>query len=121
MSSATLRAATDRAPDNTAGAQVHLLYVPGDAAERFAEFEDSIADDAALIDSWWRAQDFSRTVRFDTYGFPSCGAGGGVEISLVGLAQPGGTFANDSTRFGAVSAALRGAGWPANGKKYLVH
>jgi hypothetical protein len=53
-------------PDSASAFQIHVLYViPSDAPDRFAERLSPILSDLAAIDAWWRAQDPSRTPRFD--------------------------------------------------------
>jgi hypothetical protein len=112
----------DRLPELVTGKQVHVLYVtPADAPDNFGTFANSIADDADQIDSWWRSQDFTRTVRFDRYAFPSCDAGGGLDISDVRLSRAASDFYGQASRYVLIRDTLRGIGWTISGKKYLVY
>src|SRR6185312_5222994 len=113
---------TDRLPELVTGQQVHVLYVtPSDAPDRFGTLADGIADDADQIDSWWRSQDFTRTVRFDRYAFPSCGAAGGLDITDVKLSRATSDFYAQPNRFTGLRDALMAAGWNLDAKKYLVY
>src|SRR5438477_103485 len=50
---------------------VHVSYVvPSDGVDRFATYAPAIVSDLAAADAWWRAQDATRTPRFDLADFP---------------------------------------------------
>src|SRR6266540_2576322 len=56
----------DRKPDAdlTSPRQVHVTYaIPADAADQFAAAAPKLATDAAAMDTWWRGQDPTRTIR----------------------------------------------------------
>jgi Divergent InlB B-repeat domain len=115
-------AAEDRHPDAVAGRQIHVIYAfPSDGADRFASLAGPIASDVAAMDAWWRRQDPSRTLRFDLFAFPGCAPGTGqLDISRVQLQQPGGAYADTSTRAARIIVELdRTFVDPA--KKYLVY
>jgi Divergent InlB B-repeat domain len=115
--------AADRTPDAVASYQVHVIYaIPADGADRFFERALPIARDLASIDTWWRLQDPTRTLRFDLHAFPGCDSTfGALDISVVRLAQPGAIYAPlDLNAF----AALRGDMFRAVSniyKKYTVY
>jgi len=81
--------ADNRIPDLelSSAAQVRFVYaIPSDGADSFAAYASGIATDAAWIDEWWRAQDPTRTPRFDRYPFPGCTSpAGSVDIGFVRL------------------------------------
>jgi hypothetical protein len=111
-------------PDANTGPQFHLVYaIPSDSPDDFADVANQMADDAASIDTWWAAQDPTRTLRFDTARFPSCTA---VDISFLRLGFPSTQLVgNASAAFNAVASAVAssplaaapGSAW----KDYLVY
>jgi Divergent InlB B-repeat domain len=97
-----LQSPVDRLPDATAGLQVHVIYAhPSDQPDRLGMFADAIASDAASADAWWRAQDSTRTVRYDTFGFAGCSGLAALDISDV-------TLAHDSAYFQPLSGVAGG-------------
>jgi len=93
-----LQSPTDRTPDLNAGPEVHVIYAhPSDAPDRIATFGDAIASDAASAEAWWTAQDSTRTLRYDLFGFPGCSGLASLDISDV-------TLAHDSTYFAPLVA-----------------
>jgi hypothetical protein len=90
----------DRVPDLTVGKPIRFVYaVPSDGGDHFLDTASGIATDAAAIDAWWRAQDPSRTPRFDRYPFPGCTSEWGkLDIGFVRLPRTsGGYLAADDT------------------------
>lgn len=115
--------ATDRTPDAVASYQVHVVYaIPADGADRFSERALPIARDLASIDTWWRLQDPTRTLRFDLHAFPGCDSTfGALDISVVRLPQPGATYAPfDFSAYTALRRDMFGATTNAY-KKYAVY
>src|SRR5919197_298135 len=69
---------------------VHVSYVvPSDGVDRFASLSPAIASDLAAADAWWRAQDATRTPRFDLAGVPCSTKLGRLDLSFVRLPSPG--------------------------------
>jgi hypothetical protein len=87
---------TDRRPDAVASYQLHAVYaIPSDGTDRFFERALPIARDLASIDTWWRQQDPTRTLRWDLQAFPGCDtAFGDLDISVVRLPQPSTAYAS---------------------------
>jgi len=113
--------AADRVPDALGGRQVHVVYaVPADGADRFVATAHAISTDLATIDAWWRREDPTRTVRFDTFPFPGCSGLGQLDISFVRLPLPTAFYAPLSGRFGRLITDLT-ATYANSGKKYLVY
>ena len=114
-------AAADRVPDSLGGRQVHVVYaVPSDGPERFVAAANQIATDLATIDAWWRREDPTRTIRFDTFPFAGCSGLGQLDLSFVRLPQPTAYYAPFQGRFGRLVADLQ-ATYDQSGKKYLVY
>jgi len=94
-------------------AQIHVVYaIPSDGADLFAQRAAPIATDIAAIDAWWRAQDPTRTPRFDLYPFPGCQATGKLDLAFVRLPHPGSFYldsnADSDTRVHLISSDLAG-------------
>jgi Divergent InlB B-repeat domain len=84
---------TDRTPELTAGPQVHVVYAhASDQPDRIARFADAMASDAASAAAWWTAQDPTRTLRYDFFGFANCSGFGRLDISDVTLAHDSAYF-----------------------------
>jgi len=119
-----LQSPTDRQPDLAAGLEVHVIYAhPSDGPDRISTFGDAIAGDAASIDAWWRGQDSSRTVRFDTFGFAGCSGFGRLDISDVTLPHDSNYFAPHLagiSRYEKLADDLNGA-FGSDWKKYIVY
>jgi Divergent InlB B-repeat domain len=92
--------ALNRTPDADLSSprQVHVTYVvPADVADRFWLFASPIATDAAAMDSWWRREDPSRTIRFDRFAFPGCGTKAGqLDLGFVRLPRAGSLYVGDA-------------------------
>jgi Divergent InlB B-repeat domain len=72
---------------------VHVSYVvPSDGVDRFASFAPAIVSDLAAADAWWRAQDPTRTPRFDLADFPCSTTLGRLDLSIVRLPSPGSAY-----------------------------
>lgn len=113
--------AADRLPDALGGQQIHVVYaVPADGPERFVAAANGIATDLATIDAWWRREDPTRTIRFDTFAFPGCSGLGQLDISFIRLPQPAASYASLSGRFGRLITDLLPT-YALSGKKYLVY
>jgi hypothetical protein len=91
----TDESSSDRIPDAVASRQLHVVYaIPSDGTDRFFERALPIARDLALVDTWWRQQDPTRTLRFDLHGFPGCDSTfGALDISFLRLPQAGTAYA----------------------------
>ena len=75
----------DLLPQTVSGPTVHFIYAyPSDGTDRLAEFGTTMQTDAATIDTWWRAQDPTRTPRFDLFSF-ACGP----QLDITDLRLPG--------------------------------
>ena len=91
--------AADRKPDAdlSSSRQLHVTYaLPADAADRFATLASPIATDASAMDSWWRREDASRTLRFDRFAFPGCTTKAGqLDLGFVRLPRVGSLYLGD--------------------------
>jgi len=113
--------AADRLPDALGGQQIHVVYaVPSDGPDRFVATATGIATDIATIDAWWRREDPTRTIRFDTFPFPNCSGLGQLDISFVRLPQAAAVYAPFDGRFGRLITDLLPT-FDLSGKKYLVY
>jgi hypothetical protein len=98
----TDESADDRVPDAVASYQLHAVYaIPADGVDHFFDRALPITRDLAAIDTWWRGQDPSRTLRFDLAAFTGCDSQfGQLDLSMIRLAQPGSAYASlDSTAY----------------------
>jgi hypothetical protein len=113
----------DRVPDAVASYQLHAVYaIPSDGTDRFFERALPIARDLAAIDSWWRLQDPTRTLRWDLQTFPGCdSAFGGLDIAFVRLPQPGSVYAPITSGGYQVLARDLAAVFTDAYKKYAVY
>lgn len=119
-----VEAAADLADTGGNAYEVHVVYaIPADGTDRFASLSLGIARDVAAIDTWWRAQDSSHTLRFDLAAFPGCDtAFGSLDITVARLPRPAGYYAALDTVLSRLADDLDAA--PASlgdpDKKYLV-
>jgi hypothetical protein len=115
--------AADRTPDAVAGYQLHVVYaIPSDGTDRFSQFALPIARDLASIDSWWTANDPTRTPRWDLAAFTGCDTTfGALDISVDRLSQSGGTFVSMTSAATAALQAALSAQYSSPYKKYLVY
>lgn len=114
----TSASAVDRLPDATLGFAVHVLYVraPG-SPDRFAEWAPRLAGDAADIEAWWRAQDATRSPRFDLFAAPGCASSfGALDITSLELAIDG-----PETGFLELRSQLVARGLDEAEKAYLLY
>ena len=92
--------ALDRQPnlDLSSTRQVHVSYaIPSDSPDQFASFAPRMATDVEAIDTWWRGQDPTRTVRFDLFAFPGCTTTfGKLDIGFVRLPRPASSYLGDA-------------------------
>ena len=92
--------AVNRSPEADLSSQrhVHVTYaIPADAADRFSSLASPIATDAAAMDTWWRREDPSRTIRFDLFAFPGCATKAGrLDIGFVRLPRVGSLYLGDT-------------------------
>lgn len=112
---------TDRLPDATESYSIHVAYArtPGQA-DRFAEWAPRIVGDAAAIDAWWRREDSTRALRFDTFAAPGCASPyGALDITSLELPQPVGGIGGAFQAIRLQLAAEFGFGEPE--KAYLVY
>jgi hypothetical protein len=110
---------TDRLPDATPGFAIHIAYVrPPGGADRLADWAPRIVGDAAAIDAWWRAQDPTRSPRFDLYPFACASPFGQLDISNVTLPQAAGQV---DTAFTTIRFLLAQHGFVQPEKTYLVY
>jgi hypothetical protein len=111
-------ASQDREPNATAGHPVHWLYVvPSDGTDRLSTLSTTMQTDAELVDTWWRGQDPTRTLRDDLAPF-SCGLQ--LDISTVRLAQTSAQLDTD-TRFDQIVDGVIAAGFRSTFVKYAVY
>jgi Divergent InlB B-repeat domain len=106
----TDEATADRLPDAVASYQLHAVYaIPSDGADRYFQDAPLIARDLAAIDSWWIAQDPTRTLRWDMQAFPGCDSlFGGLDISFLRLPLPASAYADPQN--GGYVNLVRGLG-----------
>jgi List-Bact-rpt repeat protein len=92
--------AVDRLPnvELSSARQVHVSYViPADAADQFATLAPKIATDAEAMDTWWRGQDATRTIRFDLFAFPECAPTfGKLDIGFIRLPRVSSLYVGDA-------------------------
>lgn len=109
--------ATDR-PPALGGQSVRVLYgIPSDGADNGIAVAPRIASELDEIDGWWRREDSSSTLRFDTYADP-CGSQYDVNAVRFGTVSTG--QSNYSAIFSAVVDEVERL---PNGRysKYLVY
>jgi hypothetical protein len=91
--------AIDRKPDVqlSSARQVHVTYaIPADGPDQFATVAPKLATDAAAMDTWWRGQDATRTIRFDLFAFPGCTTTfGKLDIGFVRLPRTASQYIGD--------------------------
>jgi hypothetical protein len=110
---------TDLSPQVALGPSVHFVYAyPSDGADRIAEEGSAMQTDAETIDGWWRAQDATRTPRFDTFAF-SCG--GQLDISDIRLPFSGAELTPSSGRYDKIVTAISSSGLSAPYEIYVVY
>ncbi len=113
--------AVDRQPDAMQAYSIHVAYVraPG-APDRFAEWAPRIVGDVTAIDAWWRREDPTRALRFDTFPAAGCpSALGALDLSSVQLTRPLGAI---DIAFNTLQLLLFAeAGFDAAEKAYLVY
>lgn len=89
----------NRSPEADLSSQrhVHVTYaIPADAQDRFSSLASPIATDAAAMDTWWRREDATRTIRFDLFAFPGCTTKAGrLDIGFVRLPRAGSLYLGD--------------------------
>lgn len=92
--------AVDRQPnlDLSSTRQVHVTYViPSDSPDQFSSLAPKIATDIESMDTWWRGQDPTRTIRFDLFAFPGCATTfGKLDIGFVRLPRPASSYVGDA-------------------------
>ncbi len=110
-------------PDTVGGPQVHVIYAyPADAGDNFGQWVTPIVRDLAAVDTWWRVQDPTRTLRFDFAGFPGCGTQfGSLDMSSVRLANPSSHYAVDESDVIDLLIEDLRTSFPSTAKKYLVY
>jgi chitodextrinase len=112
---------TTNRPDIIGTHLVHVLYaVPTGGSNQFTSVVGPIASDLAAIDTWWRGQDPTRTIRFDLYPFANCEPGfGQLDVTSIVLPKNGTSYAANT--YQSVSSDLRSLGFSDETKKYLVY
>jgi hypothetical protein len=112
-------AATEDRPPLVTGKAVHVVYAyPTDAPDRFGEVAARIHGDLQLLDTWWRGQDPTRSLRFDLTSYP-CGPQ--LDVTVARLPEAASAYYPLQTRYEKVSAALGAAGLSEPWAKYLVY
>jgi hypothetical protein len=90
----------DRLPqsDALATSTIRVFYAyPSDSPDRFGELADAIVSDIAAADTWWRAQDSTRSPRWDLYAFPGCSGGvASLDLGVIPLSHPAAYYAAKS-------------------------
>jgi hypothetical protein len=116
---------TDRRPDQVAAQQVGVVYAhPLGTADNFASVASKIVTDLATVDAWWRAQDPTRTPRFDLAAFPGCTTRlGALDLAKVTLPRGASYYGGLITGWERVADDLFGPpfGFSNRFKKYLVY
>jgi hypothetical protein len=111
--------ATDDRPAAVAGYQVRVVYyVASDGADQSATLAPQLSADVDAIETWWQAQDPTRTLRFDRAAFP-CGPQ--ADIELVRSQQTAATLSVTDTRFGIIVNDVLRLDGGAPFYKYLVY
>jgi len=114
---------TDR-PDLVAESQIHVIYAyPSDSPDRFFTVARDIVRDLAGVDSWWRAQDPTRTPRFDLATFADCNIEfGALDLSSLRLSGDNATLDPSAPNFTSrMGTELTRGGFTDLDKKYLVY
>jgi hypothetical protein len=106
-------------PALSAGNPIRVVYaIPADGADRSGERAPRISADVDEIDAWWRANDASRTPRFDRFPFP-CGPQ--VDLTFKRLAATGVELAPSERRWDRILEELGRAGIATRQTKLLVY
>jgi hypothetical protein len=112
-------APADREPQVVAGHNVHAVYaIAADGADNTAAIAQALQNDAEAIDVWWRAQDATRSPRFDLFPFP-CGPQ--LDLAVVRVGASSAQLRSLEGRFRTIEAAVRTAGLDTQFVKYLVY
>lgn len=112
--------AVDRLPDVTPGYAVHVLYVrqPG-TADRLTSVAPRFVGDAAAIETWWRGDDPTRSLRFDLFEPAGCPSPfGTLDITSLELPRPVGSI---GAAFTELRTMLSDLGFRQPEKAYLVY
>jgi hypothetical protein len=111
----------DRLPDVPAGAEVHVVYaIPSDGPDNFAQVVQRIEDDVTRVDGWWRAQDPTRTPRFDLAPSGACTDLGALDVSSIRLTRTSAQLAAD-TFLGVIGGIPVASGLSLHAKRYLIY
>ncbi|MBA3347711.1 MAG: hypothetical protein H0T13_04040, partial [Actinobacteria bacterium] len=106
-------------PTTLAGHPVRVVYaIPADGADRSGERAPRISADIDEIDAWWRANDASRTPRFDVFPF-ACGPQ--VDLTLLRLRATTAEFAPSDGRWERILGELDRSGFDGEHTKYVVY
>jgi hypothetical protein len=113
----------DRTPDILGGNLLHVIYaMPSDGVDQFGAFVHRIATDVGAIDTWWRRQDPTKTLRFDLAPFAGCTTTAGqLDISFVRLPHPSSAFVTLGSNLSALAADLSAVHLDVRTKRYLVY
>jgi Divergent InlB B-repeat domain len=112
-------AATDRKPQVVAGYNIHVIYaLASDAPDQSATVAQTVQNDVEAIEAWWRAQDPTRSPRFDLTPF-ACGAQ--VDLSILRLGATTAELRALDGRFEKLYTAVYGAGFDRPHVKYLIY
>jgi Divergent InlB B-repeat domain len=121
----TEAATADRKPDQVAGHQIAVVYAhPLGSPDNFASVASKVATDLATVDAWWRAQDPTRTPRFDRFAFPGCATTfGSLDLARVTLPRDATYYAPLVAGWERISddVAAPPYGFSNRHKKYLVY
>jgi hypothetical protein len=112
-------APADREPQVVAGHNVHAVYaIATDGVDNTPAVAQALQNDAEAIDVWWRAQDASRSPRFDLFSFP-CGQQ--LDLAVVRVGATSAQLQLLEGRFRTIESAVRAAGLETQFVKYLVY
>jgi Divergent InlB B-repeat domain len=112
-------AGDDRRPQVLAGQNVHAVYVlASDGADNTPAVAQAMQNDAEAIDAWWRAQDATRTLRFDLFPFP-CGPQ--LDLTVIRLPSTTAQLRVADGRADAIWEAIRSSPLSSSYVKYLVY
>jgi hypothetical protein len=110
-------------PDVFQAFQTHVVYaVPADAPDRLEDRALGIVRDLSAIDAWWRAQDHTRSPRFDTAAFSGCTGFEALDLSTVRLPRDSAHYRDVFDPYSRIVAdvAASPSSFDDHDKKYLV-
>jgi hypothetical protein len=111
--------AADREPQVVAGHNIHAVYaIASDGPDNTPTVAQALQTDAEAIDAWWRAQDATRSPRFDMFQFP-CGPQ--LDLTVLRLSRTTAQLRAHDGRFESIWNAVVNAGFDTRFVKYLIY